>query len=385
MGMLNLGDIFGKAFGDRLKPKRMTVGQSYEVLMAEESDKLLDQERVVREAIQAVEQNGIVFIDEIDKICGRTRAHRRRRRCQPRGGAARPAAADRGHDGRDQARRGQDRPHPVHRLGRLPPAPSRRTCCRSCRGACRSGSSLKALDRDDFRRILTEPEASLIKQYQALLKTEDVILAFAEDAIDELATLAAEINATVENIGARRLHTVLERLLEEISFTASDRAGTTITIDAAYVHERVGALGQERRSEPVYFVGITANDPRPQGDLCEIRRRVVFPLTREAPKGASPPSPTFLPRAPGVGVGGRARGGEHGRGEGRERGPQQTDVTGFRGFAKVPIGERVAGARATAGEAIWFLSSDFCLLNPPCSHWRPRMREFREHPTGLTG
>ena len=246
MGMLNLGDIFGKAFGGRAKPQRMNVADSHRVLVAEESDKLLDQERVVREAIQSAEQNGIVFLDEIDKICGRTE----------RGG---------GISGADVSREGVQR-------DLLPLIEG--TTVATKHGAIKtdhilfiaSGSfhlakpsdllpelqgrlpirvELKALDRADLRRILTEPEASLVKQYRALLATEGVDLEFQAEAIDEIALLAEQINATVENIGARRLHTILERLLEEISFTASDRpSGTAITIDATYVRERVGELAK---------------------------------------------------------------------------------------------------------------------------------------------
>ena len=242
MGMLNLNDIFGKALGTRTKSRRMTVAESYNVLMAEESDKLLDQEKVVSEAIQAVEQNGIVFLDEIDKISARS---------DYKGGA-------------DVSREGVQR-------DLLPLIEG--TTVSTKHGAVKtdhilfiaSGAfhlskpsdllpelqgrlpirvELKALEQDDFRRILTEPEASLIKQYKALLKTEEVDLVFTDDAIDELARLAAEINATVENIGARRLHTVLERLLEDISFTASDKAGQTVTIDADTVRAQVGGLAK---------------------------------------------------------------------------------------------------------------------------------------------
>jgi len=246
MGMVNLGDIFGKAFGTRAKPRRMTVADSYHVLVAEEGDKLLDQETVVREAIAAAEQNGIVFLDEIDKICGRSE----------RGG---------GYSGADVSREGVQR-------DLLPLIEG--TTVATKHGAVKtdhilfiaSGAfhlskpsdllpelqgrlpirvELKALDRDDFRRILTEPEASLVKQYRALLATENIELEFQPDAIDEIALLAEQINATVENIGARRLHTILERLLDEVSFNASDQpAGTSIVIDADYVRERVGALAQ---------------------------------------------------------------------------------------------------------------------------------------------
>lgn len=242
MGMVNLGEMFGKAFGNRTKPKRMTVAESHQVLMAEESDKLLDQEKVVKEAISAVEQNGIVFIDEIDKISARSERV-----------------------GADVSREGVQR-------DLLPLIEG--TTVATKHGAVKtdhilfiaSGAfhlakpsdllpelqgrlpirvELKALTRDDFKRILLEPEASLIKQYKALMKTEAMVLDFTDEAIDEIASLAEQINSSVENIGARRLHTVLERLLEEISFTASDQtAGTVVTIDAAYVREHVGVLAK---------------------------------------------------------------------------------------------------------------------------------------------
>ena len=241
MGMLNLNDMFGKMMGGRTKTRRMTVSESHGVLMAEESDKLLDQEKVVAEAIRAVEQNGIVFLDEIDKISARSDAR-----------------------GADVSREGVQRDllpliegttvstkhgpvktdhilfiasgafHVAKPSDLLP----------ELQGRLPIRVELKALSQDDFKRILTEPEASLIRQYKALMKTEEVDLVFTDDSIDELARLAAEINSSVENIGARRLHTVLERLLEEISFAASDRAGETVTIDAALVRERVGGLAK---------------------------------------------------------------------------------------------------------------------------------------------
>jgi ATP-dependent HslUV protease ATP-binding subunit HslU len=242
VGMMNLGEMFGKAFGNRSKAKRMTVAESYGVLLAEESDKLLDNEKVVQEAIRAVEQNGIVFLDEIDKITARSERV-----------------------GADVSREGVQR-------DLLPLIEG--TTVATKHGAVKtdhilfiaSGAfhlakpsdllpelqgrlpirvELKALTREDLKRILIEPEASLIKQYKALLATEGVTLDFAEEAIDEIASLAEQINATVENIGARRLHTVLERLLEEISFTASDQSeGTTMTIDRDYVREHVSNLAQ---------------------------------------------------------------------------------------------------------------------------------------------
>jgi ATP-dependent HslUV protease ATP-binding subunit HslU len=239
MGMLNLGDIFGKAFGERTKRKRMTVAESYVLLMEEESDKLLDQEQVKREALSAVEQDGIVFLDEIDKISGR----------ETRGGA-------------DVSREGVQR-------DLLPLIEG--TSVTTKHGAVRtehilfiaSGAfhnskpsdllpelqgrlpirvELNPLTREDLARILVEPEASLVKQYVALLATEGVTLGFTDDAITEIARLAAEINERVEDIGARRLHTVMERLVEEISFTASDRGGDRLLIDPDYVRANVGQL-----------------------------------------------------------------------------------------------------------------------------------------------
>jgi ATP-dependent HslUV protease ATP-binding subunit HslU len=243
MGMINLGDIFGKAFGGRTKPRRMTVRESHAVLMAEESDKLLDQEKVVKEAIAAVEQNGIVFLDEIDKICGRS--EQRIGADVSREGVQRDllpliegttVATKHGAVKTDHVLFIASGAFHLAKPSDLLP---------ELQGRLPIRVELKPLTRDDFRRILTEPEASLIKQYKALIGTEGVTLDFAEEAIDEIATLAEEINTAVENIGARRLHTVLERLLEEVSFTASDKPpGTSIRIDRAYVREHVSALAK---------------------------------------------------------------------------------------------------------------------------------------------
>jgi ATP-dependent HslUV protease ATP-binding subunit HslU len=243
MGMLNLNDVLGKAFGGgRAKPRKLTVSESHALLIAEESDKLLDNDKVVAEAKQTVEQNGIVFIDEIDKICGR---------------AERMGGADVSREGvqRDllpliegtsvATKHGAVRTdhilfiasgafHLAKPSDLLP----------ELQGRLPIRVELKALDRDDFVRILTEPENSLIKQYIALLKTEEVTLEFTPEAIAEVASLAADVNRGVENIGARRLHTILERLLEEISFTATDKAGTSLTIDAAYVRDKVADLAK---------------------------------------------------------------------------------------------------------------------------------------------
>ncbi len=247
MGMLNLGDMLGKAFGGgRTRKKKVTVAESYTLLLAEEADKLLDNESLIADAIYQVENNGIVFLDEIDKICARS---------DMRGG--------------DVSREGVQRDllpliegttvstkhgavntdhilfiasgafHLAKPSDLLP----------ELQGRLPIRVELKSLTRDDFRRILTEPEASLIKQYEALMATENVTLSFDNEAVEQLATLATAINESVENIGARRLHTVLEKLLEEISFTASDRSGEAITITAAYVEERVGSLTKAQNLE----------------------------------------------------------------------------------------------------------------------------------------
>ncbi|MHA1567534.1 MAG: ATP-dependent protease ATPase subunit HslU [Alphaproteobacteria bacterium] len=242
MGMLNLGDMFGKAFGGRTTSRRMKVSESYTVLMAEESDKLLDQEKIVAEAIHSVEQDGIVFLDEIDKICARSE----------RGGG-------------DVSREGVQRDllpliegttvvtkhgavktdHVLFIASGAFHLSKPSDMLPELQGRLPIRVELKALTREDFGRILREPENSLITQYMALLATEEVSLQFTEDAIDALADLAAEINQAVENIGARRLHTVLERLLEDISFTATDRAGETIVIDKPDVIDRVGELAKD--------------------------------------------------------------------------------------------------------------------------------------------
>lgn len=242
MGMLNLGDMLGKAFGGgRTKTRKMTVAEAYTILIEEESDKLLDQEKVVREAIESVEQNGIVFIDEIDKICARSDYH-----------------------GADVSREGVQRDllpliegtsvstkhgtiktdhilfitsgafHLAKPSDLLP----------ELQGRLPIRVELQALTREDFVRILTEPEANLIKQSKALMATEDLTLEFTQEAIEQIATLAAEVNQNVENIGARRLHTILEKLLEDISFKASDLKGETVTLDADDVQKTVGDLAK---------------------------------------------------------------------------------------------------------------------------------------------
>lgn len=239
--VINISDMLGKAFGGRTKTRRMNVKSSHEVLLAEEADKLLDQDQIVQDAIETVENNGIVFLDEIDKICARSE----------RAGA-------------DVSREGVQRDllpliegttvstkygavktdhilfiasgafHIAKPSDLLP----------ELQGRLPIRVELKALSQEDMKRILTEPEASLIKQYKALLATEGVVLDFAEDGIAALARIATETNASVENIGARRLQTVMERLLDDISFQAPDRSGETLAINAAYVEEHVGTLAR---------------------------------------------------------------------------------------------------------------------------------------------
>ncbi len=241
MGAINIGDIFGKLGGGRTKARRVTVQDSHDILVNEESDKLLDNEQLIQESIKAVEQNGIVFLDEIDKIAGRE-----------------------GRMGADVSREGVQRDllpliegttvntkhGPVktdHVLFIASGAfhiskPS--DLLPELQGRLPIRVELSALSRDDMRRILTEPEASLIKQYVALLATEGVTLDFSEDAIDAIADIAVAVNSTIENIGARRLQTVMERVLDEISFAATDRSGETVKIDAAYVEKHIGDLAK---------------------------------------------------------------------------------------------------------------------------------------------
>jgi ATP-dependent HslUV protease ATP-binding subunit HslU len=239
--VINLSEMFGKAFGGRTKTRRMSVKASHEILVAEESDKLLDQDQIVLEAIDLMENNGIVFLDEIDKICARSERQ-----------------------GADVSREGVQRDllpliegttvstkhGPVktdHILFIASGAfhiakPS--DLLPELQGRLPIRVELTALTKDDFRRILTEPESSLIKQYVALLGTEGVTLQFTDDGIAALANVAAEINASVENIGARRLQTVMERVLDEVSFTATDKTGETVVIDAAFVELHIGDLAR---------------------------------------------------------------------------------------------------------------------------------------------
>jgi len=241
VGALSLGDMFGKAFGQKGKPRRLTVEAAYAPLLAEESDKLIDQERIIADAIHAVEENGIVFLDEIDKIAVRE-----------------------GRSGGDVSREGVQRDllpliegttvatkHGAVKTDHIlfiasgafhVSKPS--DLLPELQGRLPIRVELSPLGEEDFRRILTETEASLIKQYAALMATEGVALRFSEDAIAAIARAAFEVNSNVENIGARRLQTVLERVLDEVSFTATDRAGEAILVDGAFVEREVGDLAK---------------------------------------------------------------------------------------------------------------------------------------------
>jgi len=241
VGMINLSDMLGKALGQRTKPRKVSVKDSFDILMAEESDKLIDDDMMVQEAIKIVENDGIVFLDEVDKICARSE----------RAGA-------------DVSREGVQRDllpliegttvgtkyGPVktdHILFIASGAfhiakPS--DLLPELQGRLPIRVELRALTGEDFRRILTEPKACLINQYVALMKTEGLTLEFTEDSIDAIADIAVEVNTSVENIGARRLMTVMERILDEISFEAGDRHGETVTIDGAYVREHIGDLAK---------------------------------------------------------------------------------------------------------------------------------------------
>ena len=243
MGMLNLNDVFGNAFGGATKSRRMSVAESYDVLVAEESDNLLDEDQVVSEAIDTVEQNGIVFLDEIDKIT--SRSDRVGGGDVSREGVQRDllpliegtvVATKHGTVKTDHVLFIASGAFHLAKPADLLP---------ELQGRLPIRVELSALTREDFVRILTEPENSLVKQYRALMKTEELELDITEDGIEEIATLSAEINSTVENIGARRLHTVLEKILEDVSFDASERGGDTVTVDAAYVNEQIGDLAKD--------------------------------------------------------------------------------------------------------------------------------------------
>ena len=241
MGMMNLGDIFGKAFGGRKVRKKMTVAESYELLISEEADKLLDDEAVKAAALEAVQENGIVFIDEIDKVCARAETR-----------------------GADVSREGVQRDllpliegttvstkyGPVRTDHILFIASGAFHIAKpsdllpELQGRLPIRVELKPLSEGDFVRILSETDNALTRQYSALMATEEVSVTFTPDGIAALAHIAAEVNRSVENIGARRLYTVMERVFEELSYTAPDRSGETVTVDAAFVEKHLGDLSR---------------------------------------------------------------------------------------------------------------------------------------------
>jgi ATP-dependent HslUV protease ATP-binding subunit HslU len=242
VGAINLSDMFGKAFGGRAKTRRTTVREAYEPLVTEEADKLIDQDAIVQEAIRQVEDNGIVFLDEIDKIC--VREGRTGGGDVSREGVQRDllpliegttVSTKHGSVKTDHILFIASGAFHVSKPSDLLP---------ELQGRLPIRVELAPLTVEDFKRILTETEASLIKQTVALMRTEGVELTFTEDAIDALAQVAVEVNNSVENIGARRLQTVLERVLDDISFTAPDRSGEAVTIDAAYVRGEVESLAR---------------------------------------------------------------------------------------------------------------------------------------------
>tara|TARA_A100001011_G_scaffold201478_1_gene209818 strand:- start:13202 stop:14620 length:1419 start_codon:yes stop_codon:yes gene_type:complete len=240
VGMVNLGDILGKSMGNKKgKKKKMTVKESHDILVAQESDKMIEEEKIIKEAKKATEENGIVFLDEIDKVSARS---------------------DR--VGGDVSREGVQRDllpliegttvstkhgpiktdHILFIASGAFQLAKPSDLLPELQGRLPIRVELNALNEDDFKRILKEPDNSLIKQYKELLKTENVNLVFTDDGIDMLAKISAEVNSSVENIGARRLHTIIEKVLDDISFNATDKAGETITIDKKYVNENLGNL-----------------------------------------------------------------------------------------------------------------------------------------------
>jgi len=240
VGMVNLGDILGKSMGNKKgKKRKMTVKESHDILIAQESDKMIEEDKIIKEAKKATEENGIVFLDEIDKVSARS---------------------DR--VGGDVSREGVQRDllpliegttvstkhgpiktdHILFIASGAFQLAKPSDLLPELQGRLPIRVELNALNEDDFKRILKEPDNSLIKQYKELLKTENVNLIFTDDGIDMLAKISAEVNSSVENIGARRLHTIIEKVLDDISFNATDKAGETITIDKKYVNENLGNL-----------------------------------------------------------------------------------------------------------------------------------------------
>tara|TARA_B100002051_G_scaffold117333_1_gene111667 strand:+ start:1476 stop:2840 length:1365 start_codon:yes stop_codon:yes gene_type:complete len=242
IGMINISDVLGKSMGSKPKKKKMSVKESYEILMNEESDKLIEQDKIIKAAKNSTENNGIVFLDEIDKISART---------------------DR--VGGDVSREGVQRDllpliegttvstkygpiktdHILFIASGAFQLAKPSDLLPELQGRLPIRVELDPLTSNDFKRILKEPDNSLIKQYKALLNTENVDLDFTEDGINTIANIATEVNSTVENIGARRLHTIIERVLDEISFTATDKAGEKITIDSKYIQKNLGELAKD--------------------------------------------------------------------------------------------------------------------------------------------
>ena len=239
VGMINIGEMLGKGMGNKAKKKKMTVKESHEILINEESDKLIEQDKIIKSAKNSTENNGIVFLDEIDKISART---------------------DR--VGGDVSREGVQRDllpliegttvstkygpiktdHILFIASGAFQLAKPSDLLPELQGRLPIRVELEALTSEDFKKILKEPDNSLIKQYKALLKTENVDLEFSDDGIDTIANIATEVNSTVENIGARRLHTIIERVLDEISFTATDRSGEKIVVDSDYIKKNLGEL-----------------------------------------------------------------------------------------------------------------------------------------------
>ena len=241
MGAFNLGDLFGKAFSGKTKTVKLTVSESYKVLIDEEADKLIDQETITREAITAVEQNGIVFLDEIDKVCARNEA---RGADVSREGVQRDllpliegttVSTKHGAVNTDHVLFIASGAFHIAKPSDLLP---------ELQGRLPIRVELRALTEEDFRRILSETDNALTTQYTALMGTEGVEVAFSDEGIAAMARIAAEVNAQVENIGARRLHTVLERVFEDLSFDAPDRGGEQVTVDAEMVEKHLGDLSR---------------------------------------------------------------------------------------------------------------------------------------------
>jgi len=239
MGMMNLGDLFGKALGGRTVRRKMTVAESYDVLIGEEADKLLDDETVTKAALDAVEQNGIVFIDEIDKVCARSDA---------RGGDVSREGVQRDLLPLIEGTTVSTKHGPVNTDHILFIASGAFHVAKpsdllpELQGRLPIRVELRDLTEADFIRILSETENALTRQYSALMETEKVEVTFTEDGIAALAKAAAEVNRSVENIGARRLYTIIERVFEDLSFDAPDRSGDSITIDADYVQGQIAEL-----------------------------------------------------------------------------------------------------------------------------------------------